>query len=99
MEIDLLYIPDCPHRSHARHYLDVALRRTRGNAVIREREICSQEEAARVGMTGSPTILVDGRDPFADPAAAPALACRLYRTDVGFSGVPSVEQLVEALGS
>ena len=36
-----------------------------------------REEAARYGMQGSPTILIDGRDPFAEPGAAASLSCRL----------------------
>src|SRR3990170_6730893 len=66
MDIDLLYVPDCPHRSLARDHVDLALARTRRRAVVREREIHSSEEADRLGMRGSPTILIDGQDPFAD---------------------------------
>jgi hypothetical protein len=98
MEIDLLYFRDCPHRTLAREHLDVALTRTQRTAVIREHEVDSREEAALVGMRGSPTILIEGRDPFADSAGAAELACRLYRTTAGSSGAPTVDQIVEALG-
>ena len=40
--------------------------------------IDTEEQAARWGMTGSPTLLIDGRDPFGSQGAPPALACRLY---------------------
>jgi hypothetical protein len=50
-------------------------------------------------MTGSPTLLVDGVDPFAVPGAAANLTCRLYRDETGdASGAPSVAQLRHALG-
>lgn len=98
MEIDLLYVPDCPNRTAARELVEVALARTQLTAAVREREIHSSEEAERVGMRGSPTVLIDGRDPFAGGAGPAAMSCRLYRSDTGFSGVPTVSQLVEALG-
>lgn len=97
VEIDLLYCPNCPNRMLARGRLVAALARTNRVAVIREREVPSGEEAERLGMRGSPTILIQGRDPFADGAAAAGLACRLYRTETGYGGAPTVEQLIEAL--
>lgn len=75
MDIDLLYVPDCPNRTTARELVELALARTHRTAVVCEREIDSLEEAERLGMRGSPSILIDGRDPFADgagPAAVPA---------------------------
>ena len=42
-------------------------------------------------------MLVDGRDPFADPDAPVGLACRLYRTEEGLAGSPTVEQLLAVL--
>lgn len=97
MEIDVLYVRECPNRVAARDHLDRALALTRVVAVVREREIRSGEEAERLGMRGSPTILIDGRDPFVETADPTALSCRLYRSDVRVSGAPTVEQLVEAL--
>jgi hypothetical protein len=98
VEIDLLYVSDCPNRTLARHVVELALGRTGLAANVREREICSCEEAMRLGMRGSPTILIDGHDPFADGADTAALSCRLYRNDAGLSGVPTVSQLIEAFG-
>lgn len=97
MEIDLLYLRGCPNRSLARDHVDLALARTGLAAVVREREVHTSEEATRLGMRGSPTILIDGQDPFADAADPVALSCRLYRSEVGLIGAPTVEQLVEAL--
>ncbi|MFZ0755763.1 MAG: hypothetical protein WAN00_18500 [Trebonia sp.] len=45
-------------------------------------------------MTGSPTLLLDGRVPFARAGQQPAISCRLYRDADGRSGAaPSVAQL------
>ena len=43
------------------------------------------------------TFLVNGLDPFAVPGAAVGVACRLYRTPTGLAGVPSLDELREAL--
>ncbi|WP_267037084.1 alkylmercury lyase family protein [Streptomyces sp. NBC_00091] len=61
-------------------------------------EVADEAEAARLGMCGSPTILVDGTDPFAQPGATPSLSCRLYRDAGGtVSGVPDEAALHQAL--
>jgi hypothetical protein len=50
-------------------------------------------------MTGSPTLLVDGVDPFARPGLTPSVSCRLYRDETGaIAGAPSVAALRRALG-
>lgn len=98
VEIVVLYVPGCPHRALARSRIDVAIGRVQRPAVVRERPVGSTAAAIRAGMRGSPTILVDGRDPFADGADAASLACRLYRGGDGPSGAPTVEQLVAAFG-
>jgi len=61
--------------------------------------ISDEGDAARWGMHGSPTLLIDGVDPFAEPGQPPSLSCRLYRDDDGrISGAPSASQLRQAIG-
>jgi hypothetical protein len=55
------------------------------------------EEAERLAFRGSPTILVNGVDPFAEPGTPIGLACRVYRTPAGGDGAPTLSQLTEAL--
>jgi hypothetical protein len=97
MDIELLYVPDCPHRGDARRHLAAALAETGVTAVVHERKIESPEDAARLRMHGSPTVRIDGRDAFADPSDRPSLSCRLYRGDHGVAGAPTVAQLVAVL--
>ncbi|MFB7496349.1 hypothetical protein ACFC09_16950 [Streptomyces sp. NPDC056161] len=98
MEIEILVVPDCPHQRLAeervRQALDVAGLTTAG---VTTRVVGDQAEAERAGFTGSPTILVDGRDPFAEPGATPTLACRMYRTQGGLAGAPGVDRIRRAL--
>jgi hypothetical protein len=54
----------------------------------------NEETADAAGMLGSPTMLVDGIDPFAQPGQAPSLSCRLYLDEHGRpAGAPSLGQL------
>jgi hypothetical protein len=61
--------------------------------------IADEQEAARLGMHGSPTVLVDGADPFAESGQPASMSCRLYRDSDGRAdGAPSVNQLRRAIG-
>lgn len=98
MNLELLYFDGCPNWPVARDRLAEALAlRDRTDAEIKYRMVETYEEAVTSGFIGSPTILIDGRDPFAEPGAQPSLSCRIYRTPEGLSGSPTVAQLVEAL--
>jgi hypothetical protein len=49
-------------------------------------------------MHGSPTLLVNGQDPFAEPGMVPAVACRLYRGEDGrLDGAPTQAALHQVL--
>ncbi len=98
VEIEVLTVPECPHRVRTMERLREALARVgRPDVAITERQVGDATEASRFGMHGSPTILVDGRDPFGDHHAEASLSCRLYRFDAGVDGAPSVDALVDAL--
>ena len=61
------------------------------------RQVGTNEDAQRLQFRGSPTVLIDGRDAFADGDEPVGLSCRMYRTDHGLAGSPSIEQLHDAL--
>jgi predicted DsbA family dithiol-disulfide isomerase len=97
VELTVLTVPACPNAATFEERLAVALADYPG-AAVRRRVIADEEEAARAGMHGSPTLLINGEDPFAAPGLAPSLSCRLYRDAAGrASGAPSVEALRHAL--
>lgn len=97
MNVELLTVPECPHQPDAWRNLDEALARVgRTDVVVREHVVASAEEAARLGMHGSPTILIDGTDLFR-PNDEPSLTCRFAAGNE--SAVPTVEQLIELLAS
>lgn len=99
MEVSLLYIRDCPNRSLAQARLGEALARIgQSDHAIDLVLISSVGDADGLHFKGSPTILVDGVDPWAPPGPAlGGLACRMYRIDGQASGAPSVEEIVQAL--
>ncbi|MFD1545802.1 thioredoxin family protein [Nonomuraea guangzhouensis] len=98
MEIKVLTVPDCPNQQLAAERLRQALAETGLSTTdLTTHVIADQAEAERYGFTGSPTILIDGRDPFAEPGAPSSLSCRLYRTPDGPAGAPGLDQLRQAL--
>lgn len=95
MEITLQYFDGCPNWEVLDRRLIEALN-GRTDASIVYQQVETAEEAMRLGFHGSPTILVDGVDPFAEAGAPFGLACRVFRTPDGLAGSPNVEQLRSA---
>lgn len=96
MRITVLTVPECPNAPLAVERVTAALA---GRAAAVELvEVLDQAQATELGMTGSPTVLLDGVDPFAPAGAVPSISCRLYReADGAVSGAPSVAALRAAL--
>ncbi|QBI18794.1 thioredoxin family protein [Egibacter rhizosphaerae] len=89
--VRLLYFDGCPNWQNAEARLR-ALQAEAGFELERQR-VETAEDAERLGFRGSPTVLVDGVDPFADGTAPIGLACRVYATSDGLHSAPTVEQL------
>lgn len=96
-EIEILYVPDCPNLDRARSHVDRALHALGEAYPVRETEVATPDAAERVGMHGSPTILINGHDPFADADDETSVSCRLYDHGGRRDGAPSIEQLTAAL--
>ncbi len=96
--ITILHTPACPNVALVRERLADALALLPGPAprVVVE-EVADPDDARRRGFHGSPTLLIDGKDPFVLRESLPAFACRTYRTETGIAGAPSVDQIVDAL--
>jgi hypothetical protein len=97
MDIELLVVPDCPHQSAAAELIAKAMADTGVKATLTTTLIATEDMAAQRHFTGSPTILLNGSDPFAEPGDRVALACRLYSTADGLRGVPALRDLRQAL--
>lgn len=98
VDVTVLYFDGCPNweRAHAR--VRTALRQIGApEHPVTLRRVETEEQAQRLVFRGSPTVLLNGEDPFADPSAPVGLSCRVYRTATGLTGAPAVHELVAAL--
>jgi hypothetical protein len=97
VEVELLWLPGCPNWRVTDARLQEALAATGVDAEVVLVEVGTPGEAERLRFRGSPTVLIDGRDPFADEPAPVGLSCRVFRTQDGLRGAPTVDQLVGVL--
>ena len=114
MQVKILYFGGCPNwQTAAARVRTVLAELGRADVVVQVEDVHDVSNLSSE-WAGSPTVLVDGRDPFApnDRPAWPGLAvedgshpvmardtCRIYLTEAGFEGAPSLNQLRTALAS
>ncbi len=96
-DVTVLYFGGCPSWRTALERVHTAAEQAGVQVRVATGTVETNEDAERLGFTGSPTILIGGRDPFSQPEVVPALACRMYSTPGGLAGSPTVDQLVRAL--
>ena len=92
--VTLLYAADCPNWPTVDAWLR-QLTQELGLEVER-RQVTTLHEAEQLGFAGSPTVLIEGRDPFPSEGVA-SLSCRLYDTEHGYQGIPPRHELEQAL--
>lgn len=98
MEVELLVVPGCPNEAAAAELVRGVLdEQGRTDTPLTVRVVGSEGDAIREGFTGSPTLRVNGRDPFAEPDRPPGLACRVYDTAAGLRGLPDIAAVRAAL--
>jgi hypothetical protein len=98
MDVELLVVPECPHAGAAAQLLrraldDVGL----AQVPIRTRVVSTWPDAERLGFVGSPTVRIDGEDPFSSAGRPVGLSCRMYRSEGARSGLPDLRELRRAL--
>ncbi|MBG6185291.1 hypothetical protein IWX65_003270 [Arthrobacter sp. CAN_A214] len=99
MRIELLHISHCPHTEETALRIRSALAALgRADLKVYRKELTSSAEIQGTAFAGSPTIALDGIDLFPTRAPTTDLACRIYHTPEGVSGLPTAGQLHEALG-
>ena len=99
MQIKILYFSGCPNWETAVARVRTLLAELgRADVAVRVEDVHRMAHLPSE-WAGSPTVLVDGRDPFAaadDRGRHPIPArdlCRVYVTEAGFGGAPTVDQL------
>ena len=100
MRIEVLHIDECENLERAGDRVREALTRLGDRSTpVGFRLLQNAEDAASVAFAGSPTITVDGEDLFPNGARTTELACRIYFTPSGVAGLPTVDQIVEAISA
>jgi hypothetical protein len=112
MQVKILYFNGCPNWQTVADRVTTVLAELGRADVAVEFEDVHKTSHLSLAWAGSPTVLLDGRDPFAaaddrpsgglaiDGGRHPAPArdaCRIYLTEAGVEAVPSLDQLRTAL--
>ena len=97
MDVRLLYFDGCPNWQETDSRLREALIVAGVQVTPTYVTVTTAEDAERLSFRGSPTVLIDGADPFAEESAPVGLSCRVFETPDGLRGAPTVQQLVDVL--
>lgn len=86
VHVELLYVADCPSwRATAALLNDLSRELGFTWSAV---PVTTTQAAQALGFHGSPSVHIDGADPFADPTEPVGLSCRIYRTRTGPATVP-----------
>lgn len=100
MNVTVLHTENCPNLEPLMAELHDLLE-GHSDAALTATLVASDDEAARLGFHGSPTVLIDGHDPFPAPPEPVGLSCRQYpccRDAAGHApGFPVRTRLAEVL--
>jgi hypothetical protein len=90
--VTLLYFDDCPNWRTTQ--ADLQRLAVEGlDLEVQLQQVETHEQAVQLGFMGSPSILVDGVDPFAVEGSSPGLSCRVYPSAAGLRGSPTLDDL------
>ena len=92
-DIELRYFDSCPNWKVADDRLKEAMKAEGVADPITYTRVESFEDAEQMQFIGSPSILINGVDPFRPKDAEPGLACRVFATEDGPQGSPTVGEL------
>lgn len=95
MQVTLLYFEGCPNWEATYRRLETLAGELGFD--LGGRTVDTPEQAEQLAFRGSPTVLVDGRDPFATGEEPVGLSCRVYATDEVLAGAPTEQQLRDVL--
>jgi glutaredoxin len=98
VDITLLYFEGCPNWQPAAQLLD-RLAATFPDIGLHRVTVETDEHAKQLEFRGSPTILINGVDPWPTAGSDFGLSCRMFPTPAGPAGCPTWDQLVDAVSS
>lgn len=92
IDVEFLYFESCPNWKATNTALAQAATVEGATLLINYRDVSTPEEAERLGFLGSPTVLIDGTDPFSREGEPVGLACRIHIASDGTIGARSMEE-------
>jgi len=97
--VEILITEDCPNEDAAINLVGMAAEYVGVAPRLQLTEVGDLNQAEQHRFVGSPTIRVNGRDiaPAAESQQEASLACRVYATTNGLSGVPELALIRVAL--
>lgn len=96
MDVTVLYFDGCPNWQVTLGHLEV-LATEISDLHLSTKLVDTVEEAESSGFMGSPSVLINGIDAFAEDGAQVGLSCRVYHTPDGLAGSPTLNQLRDVL--
>ena len=97
LRIDILYTSDCTDWPTAAELVTQVLNDLGLAAEVSSYLVKSDRQAIELNFIGSPTILVNGVDPWPIPGAPAGLRLRPYFTEQGMLGHPTYAMLYDVL--
>lgn len=97
--VEVLYFDGCPNHEGALALVEEVAAELGIDPEVRLVDVPDADAAEQLRFLGSPTVRVGGRDvePGADARTGFALACRVYRSGDGVTGVPPRDWIHAAL--
>jgi hypothetical protein len=97
MKMTLLYFDGCPSWQPALDNLRSAMKQEDFDIPINLTAVNSDKEAADLKFLGSPSFQIDGQDLWPEKRPSYSKNCRVYVTDEGLKGWPTVGMLREKI--
>lgn len=99
VQIDVLYTPDDENAQTVADLVEQVVADLELDADIQYIEVHSDKQAFERNFIGSPTIRINGVDPWPIPNAPAGMRVRLFFTDQGPLDYPTYEMLADALSA
>ncbi len=96
-EIELLYFDGCPSWQEALENLRQVIETENLPYQVRLIEITTPQQAQEERFLGSPSFRLNGMDLWPETRTRYNMSCRVYQTNQGMRGSPSVEMLRERI--
>lgn len=97
-KIEMLYFEDCPNWVYGLENLNSALKDEGMHDVdIQLVLINNEEDATKEKFLGSPSFHINGQDLWPEERTTYQVACRVYHTEEGLKGSPTVKMLRERI--